>query len=297
MPSGSHRDIIPTKTLVRDHWGANVLGRQLTKSLALVLFGCALVGAICRGAEVEDRRLGAANDLLQLAQTRSREPEAKKEAPRIDAARRQALLKHRVEQLRKAGKHDAAASTAQRSLALAEQRHGEHPSVATALTTLGGLYARLHRFPEAEQAYKRALDIREKSLGPDHPDTVTSLNDLAGLYQTQGKHDLAERYYKRALAAEEKSLANNQRPEHCSRRGGHTTSRPSINLKAAPQRRRNSPSKHTSFARRNLRRQMRSAMQVRRRRSAARGESCRPRNPSADNPRRATSQMRRRNRT
>ena len=186
-----------------------MLGRQLTRSLALVLLGCALVGAICRGAEAEDRRLGAANDLLQLAQTRSREPEAKKEAPRIDAARRQALLKRRVEQLRKAGKHDAAVSTARRSLALAEQRHGrEHPSVATALTTLGGLYARLHRFPEAEQAYKRALDIREKSLGPDHPDTVASLNDLAGLYQTQGKHDLAEQYYKRALAAQEKSLSS-----------------------------------------------------------------------------------------
>jgi tetratricopeptide (TPR) repeat protein len=186
-----------------------VLVRQLTRSLALVLLGCALVGTISRGAEAEDRRLGAANDLLQLAQTRSHEPEAKKEAPRIDAARRQALLKRRVEQLRKAGKHDAAVSTARRSLALAEQRHGrEHPSVATALTTLGGLYARLHRFPEAEQAYKRALDIREKSLGPDHPDTVASLNDLAGLYQTQGKHDLAEQYYKRALAAQEKSLSS-----------------------------------------------------------------------------------------
>ena len=139
-----------------------MLVRQLTRSLALVLLGCALVGAISRAAEAADRRLGAANDLLQLAQTRSHEPEAKKEAPRIDAARRQALLKRRVEQLRKAGKHDAAVSTARRSLALAEQRHGrEHPSVATALTTLGGLYARLHRFPEAEQIARRELSQQQ----------------------------------------------------------------------------------------------------------------------------------------
>jgi tetratricopeptide (TPR) repeat protein len=261
------------------------------------LLGCALVGTISRGAEAEDRRLGAANDLLQLAQTRSHEPEAKKEAPRIDAARRQALLKRRVEQLRKAGKHDAAVSTARRSLALAEQRHGrEHPSVATALTTLGGLYARLHRFPEAEQAYKRALDIREKSLGPDHPDTVASLNDLAGLYQTQGKHDLAEQYYKRALAAQQKSLSSD--PNIAPDVAGTLTNLATVyqsqgraaeaaqltqqahtlrEKKSAPSNGIGNAGPRTTF--RSEKRVLRST------------------NPSADNPRRASSQMRRRNRT
>jgi esterase/lipase superfamily enzyme len=171
------------------------------------LLGCVLIGSNSQGVEAEDRRLGLATDMQQLAEMKPREPQTKKEVPRIDAARRQALLKRRVEQLRKAGKHDAAVSAAQRSLALAEQRHGrEHPSVATALTTLGGLYVHVHRYPEAERAYKRALDIREKSLGADHPDVVPTLDDLAGVYVAEGKYADAEPLYKRALAIQEKQL-------------------------------------------------------------------------------------------
>lgn len=186
-------------------------GRNLIRSFALFLLGSVLICSNSQKANAESCSFDLANDWQQLAQLKpGTEPQAKKEITSSDAARRQALLKRRVEQLRKAGAHDTAVFTAQRSLALAEQRHGhEHPSVAMALTTLGGLYVRLHRYSEAEQAYKRALDIREKSLGPDHPDTITSLNNLAGFYQAQGKHDLAEQYYKRALAIQEKSLANN----------------------------------------------------------------------------------------
>jgi len=138
------------------------------------------------------------------------ETEVKKEASRSQAAKHQTLLKHRVEQLRKAGKQAAAIPMAQRSLALAERRHGrEHPNVATALNTLGHLYARERKYTQAEQAFKRALEIRERTLGANHPDTVASLNNLAGLYQDQGKHALAEQYYKRALSTQEKLLESN----------------------------------------------------------------------------------------
>ena len=275
-----------------------MLGRQLTRSLALVLLGCALVGAICRGAEAEDRRLGAANDLLQLAQTRSREPEAKKEAPHIDATKRQALLKRRVEQLRKAGKHDAAISTARRSLALAEQRHGhEHPSVATALTTLGGLYARLHRLSrKPNRPISAHWTFAKSRWDPDHPDTVASLNNLAGLYQDAGQTRLS-RAVLQACSGRSGEVTL-QRPEHCTRRGGRhsPTWRPSINPKAAPQRRRNSPSKHTPFAEKKSEPSNEIGMLVRRRRSAR--EDILPADKSlADNPRRASSQMQRRNRT
>lgn len=162
-------------------------------------------------AEDNGHWLDRASNLQQLAQAKPRqEQEAKKEPSQSDSAKRQALLKRRVEQLRKAGSHAAAIPLAQRSLALAERRHGhDHPAVATALTTLGGLYAREHRFAEAERAYKRALDIREKTLGPNHPDTLASLNSLAGLYQEQGKHAAAEQYYRRSLATQEKLLESN----------------------------------------------------------------------------------------
>ena len=63
---------------------------------------------------------------------------------------------------------------------------------------------------QAEPLYKRALAIREKTLGPDHPDTAQSLNNLAALYDSQGQYVQAEPLYRRALAVREKSLG----PDH-----------------------------------------------------------------------------------
>jgi CHAT domain-containing protein/Tfp pilus assembly protein PilF len=66
------------------------------------------------------------------------------------------------------------------------------------------------KYDEAEPLHQRALDIREKSLGPEHPDVATSLNSLAILYRNMGKYSKAEPLYQRALAIREKSLG----PEH-----------------------------------------------------------------------------------
>jgi len=57
---------------------------------------------------------------------------------------------------------------------------------------------------------RRALTIREKSLGPDHPDVALSLLNLATLYSDLGDYAKAEPFYQRALAIREKSLG----PEH-----------------------------------------------------------------------------------
>ncbi len=61
-------------------------------------------------------------------------------------------------------------------------------------------------YSEAEPMYRRALEIKEKSLGYDHPSIATSLNNLALLYKTQGIYDKAEPMYRRALEIREKSL-------------------------------------------------------------------------------------------
>jgi tetratricopeptide (TPR) repeat protein len=66
------------------------------------------------------------------------------------------------------------------------------------------------QYAEAESLLQRALDIRERILGPDHPDTATSLSDLARLCQTQGKYEPAKTLNERALAVREKILG----PEH-----------------------------------------------------------------------------------
>jgi tetratricopeptide (TPR) repeat protein len=57
--------------------------------------------------------------------------------------------------------------------------------------------------------YRRALEIREKSLGKDHPSVVTSLINLALLYMAQGKYDKAEPMYRRVLKINEKSPGKN----------------------------------------------------------------------------------------
>ena len=119
------------------------------------------------------------------------------------------------------------------------------------------------------------MDIREKSLDPIDPDTVASLNDLAGLYQTHGKHDLAEQYYKRALAAQEKSLSSD--PNIAPDVAGTSTNLATV---YQSQGRAGEAAQLTQQA--HALREKKSAPSteigklVRRRRSAARGGSCRP---------------------
>ena len=65
-------------------------------------------------------------------------------------------------------------------------------------------------YDQALPLYRRALEIREKALGPEHPDTANSLNNLALLYQVMGAYEQALPLYQRALKIIEKSLG----PEH-----------------------------------------------------------------------------------
>ncbi len=62
----------------------------------------------------------------------------------------------------------------------------------------------------AENLFKRALAIREKTLGPEHRKAATRLNDLAMLYDDQGRCADAEPLNKRALAILEMALG----PDH-----------------------------------------------------------------------------------
>jgi CHAT domain-containing protein len=74
-------------------------------------------------------------------------------------------------------------------------------------------FARLYRvskFDEARPLVERALEVREKSLGPEHPDVAASLNNLAELYRAKGDYAKAEPLHQRALAIREKALG----PDH-----------------------------------------------------------------------------------
>src|SRR5262249_48680030 len=58
----------------------------------------------------------------------------------------------------------------------------------------------------AEPLYRRALAIREKTLGAEHPLTAASLNNLALLYHSKGDYAQAELLYSRALTIHEKTV-------------------------------------------------------------------------------------------
>ncbi|CAN0367579.1 unnamed protein product, partial [Ectocarpus sp. 8 AP-2014] len=63
---------------------------------------------------------------------------------------------------------------------------------------------------EADRLSLRAIEIGEKTLGPDHPALATRLNNRAGLLESQGKYSEAEPLYERCQAIEEKALG----PKH-----------------------------------------------------------------------------------
>jgi len=66
------------------------------------------------------------------------------------------------------------------------------------------------KYDEALPYIERALEIRERTLGPDHPDVSQAINALAALHYFKGEYSKAEPLYRRALAVWEKSLG----PEH-----------------------------------------------------------------------------------
>ncbi|KAF7910010.1 uncharacterized protein EAF01_003728 [Botrytis porri] len=71
---------------------------------------------------------------------------------------------------------------------------------------LGILYSDQGKLVEAEVMYRRALEGKEKALGPDHTSTLDTVNNLGVLYKNQGKLAEAEVMYRRALEGYEKAL-------------------------------------------------------------------------------------------
>jgi tetratricopeptide (TPR) repeat protein len=57
----------------------------------------------------------------------------------------------------------------------------DHPNVAMTQCSLGVLYQKQSRYPEAEALYRQALAISQSKLGSDHPTTQGILNSLNSL--------------------------------------------------------------------------------------------------------------------
>jgi tetratricopeptide (TPR) repeat protein len=81
------------------------------------------------------------------------------------------------------------------------------PEVATAETTLAGLYAAADQYDDAEPLLRHALAIREQALGADARLTALSRNNLALLLAANGQSSEAELLYLQAIAVLEESDA------------------------------------------------------------------------------------------
>ena len=86
----------------------------------------------------------------------------------------------------------------------------ESVEVAKVHNYLGVHYFRKGQYSAVQKEWRRALEIREKVLGPEHPETATSLNNLAALLGRQSKYEEAQPLLERSLAIREKALG----PEH-----------------------------------------------------------------------------------
>jgi serine/threonine protein kinase/Tfp pilus assembly protein PilF len=108
------------------------------------------------------------------------------------------------------GLYEPAEGLLREAVATLEEEPGQEASLAGGLDQLATVLWYENEFDEAEELYGRALELRERALGPDHPDVARSLNNLGLHYQTMGDFARAEHMYLRSLRIREQVLG----PEH-----------------------------------------------------------------------------------
>ncbi|HVQ28966.1 MAG TPA: serine/threonine-protein kinase [Vicinamibacteria bacterium] len=74
--------------------------------------------------------------------------------------------------------------------------------------TIGTTFASLGELPAAETQIRTALDIRQRTLGPDHPDTLSSKNSLLEWLQGAGRSQEALDIGQETLAARRRVLGS-----------------------------------------------------------------------------------------
>ncbi len=120
-------------------------------------------------------------------------------------------VRNQAEQLYKEGRTNEIIPLVESAMAKVEKELGpDHYYIGEAHSALAVLYAyTINDFVIAEDYFKRALEIRTKTRGPEHPDTIETINLMGFLYQVTGRLDLAEANYKKALELRSKVLGPN----------------------------------------------------------------------------------------
>ncbi len=104
------------------------------------------------------------------------------------------------------GEYAEALRTGQRALQAAERVDPKAAATADTLNTLALIYMGLRDYDEAGRLHRRALEIREQTLGSNHPVTAESALNLGGVAWATRQYDEAEKLMQRALKIREQSL-------------------------------------------------------------------------------------------
>ena len=104
------------------------------------------------------------------------------------------------------GRYAAAREHFEAALSVAGKFGSGDPRLGTSLNNLAGVCEVQALYERAESLYRRALSVKEATLGPSHLGVSVSLNNLALLYDRLGRYDESVAMYRRALAIREKAL-------------------------------------------------------------------------------------------
>ena len=108
-----------------------------------------------------------------------------------------------------AGKYEQARAILERSLEICRTT-ADSPDTARSLMLMGNICYYTSDYPKAEAFYSRAVEVFERTLGPDNPLLATCINNLASLYQVTSDLVRSEALHHRALEIREKALP----PDH-----------------------------------------------------------------------------------
>jgi len=74
------------------------------------------------------------------------------------------------------------------------------------MNDLAGALARESKAAEAEQVYRKVVELKRRALGEEHPSTPSSMNGLGVLYRNQGKYPEAETWLRAALDGRRRAM-------------------------------------------------------------------------------------------
>ena len=96
------------------------------------------------------------------------------------------------------------------AIAEAERTDADPLQLASSVSNLAQLKYQQKDSLKAEELFRRALEIRERTLGPDDKSVISSINNLAALYVSRGALDDAEPLLKRAMGSSVKRVESSQ---------------------------------------------------------------------------------------